>query len=90
MLLQEALLMERKVLSILPRASERNWLAFLEAGIIPCATSREEVVQLLREMLSNPRPGQRESLTGYFPERCEARTLRAINAILDDEVESRH
>jgi hypothetical protein len=53
MLLQEAAVMGRPVLSILPRTEEKDWLQGVRTGIIPFVTTRDELrtifFQLLRE-----------------------------------------
>ena len=54
MLLQEASILERPVCSILPRLEERDWLPYLAQGLIACATTPNEVQQLLQMWSADP------------------------------------
>ena len=53
MLLQEAAIMGRPVLSIIPRTEEKKYVMGLRTGVIPFVTTRSELetifCQLLRE-----------------------------------------
>ena len=55
-LLDEAHLMGRRCLSILPHPVERSWLKGLASGAIPAATSREELRAKLPRVLAAPAP----------------------------------
>jgi hypothetical protein len=51
MLLQEAAVMGKSVLSILPRTEEREWLQGVRTGIIPFVTTRNELETILYQFL---------------------------------------
>jgi hypothetical protein len=51
MLLQEAAIMGRPVLSILPRPEEKEWLQGVRTGIIPFVTTRDELETILAQFL---------------------------------------
>ncbi len=53
MLLMEAAVMGRPTLSILPRASERDWLPSIRMGLTRCVTSREELRSALRDEIDS-------------------------------------
>jgi hypothetical protein len=53
MLLQEAVLMKRPVLSILPREIEKEWLPCISLGLIPCVTRREKIRPAIETILSD-------------------------------------
>jgi len=55
-LLEEAHLMGKRCLSILPHPVERAWLQGLESGAIPAATNREELRTMLPAILKDPAP----------------------------------
>ncbi|HEY9759826.1 MAG TPA: hypothetical protein V6C97_32000 [Oculatellaceae cyanobacterium] len=55
MLLQEAAIMERPTLSILPKSSERQWLPVTANGITPVVFTREELRQFLTDFVRCPR-----------------------------------
>ena len=54
MALAEAHLLGVPALSIVPRALERDWLPMVRAGVIDCATGRDEVLSLLEKHLAAP------------------------------------
>jgi hypothetical protein len=54
MLLSEAYVLGVRVLSILPRKMEQDWLPLMIRYHILCATQRNEIDTYLRELLSNP------------------------------------
>jgi hypothetical protein len=51
MLLQEAAIMGKSVLSILPRTEEREWLQGVRTGFIPFVTTRNELKTILYQFL---------------------------------------
>lgn len=55
-LLEEAHLMGKRCLSILPHPVERDWLQGLASGAIPAATRREELRAMLPDVLAAPPP----------------------------------
>lgn len=55
-LLEEAHLMGKRCLSILPHPAEREWLQGLASGAIPAATTRSELRAMLPEALAAPPP----------------------------------
>lgn len=55
-LLEEAHLMGKRCLSILPHPVERDWLQGLASGAIPAATNRQELRAMLPAILAAPPP----------------------------------
>ena len=52
MLLAEAALIGKPVLSIIPRVSEKDWLTPIRDGHIPCASNTEEILQKLPKVIA--------------------------------------
>lgn len=55
-LLAEARHLGQRVLSVLPRNSERTWLADIADGEIACVTNNDAIAPALKDLLSAPRP----------------------------------
>ncbi len=53
LVLQEAYLLGRRVLSILPREEEKCWLPLIRQNTIPCATSSEDVKTMMQNLLQH-------------------------------------
>ena len=51
MLLAEACLLRRPTLSVVPRETEKGWLATVEIGATPCVTTREEIAPAISAIL---------------------------------------
>jgi hypothetical protein len=51
MLLQEAVILKRPVLSVLPREVEKSWLPLIQSGYIPCVNTRDELRERLEQVL---------------------------------------
>jgi hypothetical protein len=56
MLLQEAALLGRPTLAILPRLVEKEWLTTIRCGITPCVTAREPLRAWLKQWALSDRP----------------------------------
>lgn len=85
MLLQEAAILGRPTLSILPRESEKAWLPGIAAGATPCATRSAEVDLLLRRILSErpagiKRPTDGKGATGALEKAAGAIAVLAQRA----------
>lgn len=79
MILEEAALLGRPTLSILPRDSEREWLATIALGVTPCVSSREALESFLASCAWEGPPAD-ASLA--FPAGSIERTVSVLEAIL--------
>jgi hypothetical protein len=77
-LLVEAMILGRPVLSLLPRAEERNLLSEILSGAIPAATTAAQIDEGLRAILQNPQARANERVTTN----AAARAADAIMAML--------
>ncbi|MFC1883614.1 hypothetical protein ACFL2O_02480 [Thermodesulfobacteriota bacterium] len=66
MLLQEAAIMGKQTLSIVPRKMERDWLPSIRSGITPCASTRDEINSLLRNLLQDASSGKQIRAKEFF------------------------
>ena len=75
MLLFEATLMGRAALSIVPRAVEQTWLPGLQAGLIPCVTTRATLRKALRAFWQQPARFRPADLSNAYVQDALARTI---------------
>ena len=61
MILQEAVIMGKVTLAILPRESEKTWLPTIAAGITPSAVRKHEVRDWMRRIANGYRPNPKVS-----------------------------
>jgi hypothetical protein len=82
MLLAEACLLERPTLSLVPRETEKAWLATVEIGAIPCVTMQEEITPAIRAIL---RAGAtpKSKADAFFLSGALDRTVAAIERALE-------
>jgi hypothetical protein len=82
MLLAEACLLERPTLSVVPRETEKTWLATIEIGATPCVTTQEEIAPAIAAIL---RAGatSRAKADAFFPSGALDRTADAIERALE-------
>lgn len=57
-LMMESYLLGTKTLSILPRECEQAWLPLIQSGIIPCATTQNEIQFLILDKLKMSSPSK--------------------------------
>ncbi len=82
MLLQEAAIMGRPTLSVVPRPQESKWLPSVLAGVTPCVWSREELVPALAHLFTAPgarfpvAPGSLERLANTVARLAMAESCR--------------
>lgn len=86
MLLQEAAIMGRPVLSILPRTEEKEWLLEVCTGIIPFATTRNELKTVLFKLLREETTMVNSSGTGFVYGSTQ-RVLTFIEFLLKDNIQ---
>jgi hypothetical protein len=85
MLLLEAVLLGRQVLSILPRSVEKEWLPTLKYGVPYCATTRKELMGMLQNLV----PGNIAAAPAgaeLFELESGAKVLAAVARILEQAV----
>lgn len=75
--LDEALVLEKPVLSVLPRICEASWSLGVNCGLIPVATSRAELTAWLPKILAGEKPDQQRVKSG-LPSGASARIARLI------------
>lgn len=75
MLLFEAALMGRATLSIVPRPVEQTWLPCLQAGLVPCVTTRAALRKTLRMGLRQPARLRPTGLANTYVPDALARTI---------------
>lgn len=88
MLLVEALLLRRPTLSIVPRASERGWLATTQYGLTPCVSTREAVREQVARLVEEPALPDERRVEEVLPRDSQARTADAIVAALPGRVDA--
>ena len=86
MLLQEAAIMGKPVLSILPRTKEKEWLQGVRTGIIPFVTTRDELKTILLSLLRNGTTLKNRSRTGFVYGSTQ-RVMLFIEFILKDSIQ---
>jgi hypothetical protein len=81
-LLLEALLLGRPVLSVVPWAEEKSWLSPAAAGLIPCVWTPLALVETLRQQLTKPTVPESVTLEAAFPAGACQRVCAVISALL--------
>lgn len=81
-LLTEACVLGRPTLSVIPRASEKAWLAAIEAGATPCVTTRDAIAPAIGAILRNGAAAPSEA-NGLFPDGALDRAVVAIERLLE-------
>jgi hypothetical protein len=88
MLLQEAAIMGRPVLSIIPRTEEKNNLLGLRTGVIPSVTTRNELEMVLCQLLGEETTMSNSSGAGIVYGSTQ-RVMSFIEFILKDNIQLR-
>lgn len=86
MLLQEAAIMGRSVLSILPRTEEKNYLLGLRTGAIPFVTTRNELETILYQFLREETTMSNSSGPDFVYGSTQ-RVMLSIEFILKDNIQ---
>jgi hypothetical protein len=81
-LLAEAALLGRKTLSILPRESEKDWLATIGAGLTPAVSRREDILPALMRGLFGDAPDE-TAIAAFAPPGASGRAAEAIVMALE-------
>lgn len=82
MLLQEAAIMGKQTLSIVPRAIEACSLQTIRAGITACVTTRKELSCLLPNVLKDPKIITGDVIDSFFPSGSLCKTTEFIDDLL--------
>jgi len=82
MLLAEACLLRRPTLSVVPRETEKGWLATVEFGATPCVTTREEIAPAISAILRGG-AASKPRADGLFPDGALDRAVVAIERLLE-------
>lgn len=80
MLLQEAAIMGRPTLSIVPRAAERQSLPMVRTNIIPCVSTRDDLRAILPELLA----GSHKAVTSGIEQLIHYGSLQKAVAFIED------
>lgn len=88
MLLQEAAIMGRPVLAIIPKIEEKNYLLGVRTGVIPVATTRDELEKFLCQLLGEETAMSNSSDTGFVYGSTQ-RVISFIEIILKNNMQMR-
>jgi hypothetical protein len=89
MLLQEAVIMGRPTLSIVPRVAEKKSLPMIRAGIITCVSTRDELRASLTDLLGKNSQSVTYGIDQFIHYGSLQRTVAFIEGILTDNLHSR-
>lgn len=84
-LMAEAALLGRRTLSILPRQSEKDWLATIGAGLTPAVLRRQDILPAMIAGLSGAAPDE-AALAVFAPPGASGRAAHAIVTALEHGV----
>lgn len=89
MLLHEAVLCGRPVLSVIPDKREKNWLTGAVEGLIPCVWEREALRNNIQTLLDTPSLPTGSDIDRVFPPNCIGRLSDCFSFVLSSGVEGR-
>lgn len=88
MLLWEAAIMGRQTLSIVPRATEKESLPTIRAGVTPCVTTREELRVILPDLLGKNFQPAAAGIKQFFNRGSLQKTVAFIESLLADNLKT--
>ena len=84
MLLQEAAIMGKPTLSIVPRSAETRSLPTVRAGITQCVTTRKELQEILPGLLKETRSSKMDEIETLFQYGSLRKTVTFIEGLLHE------